>query len=156
MIRLMSQWDAETQRLPSAHVQNISPYVNPAHVLAPPRAWLEALVRGRMSWPFFRLRYKSLLRSRYRAEPERFHALLEASADGAELVLTCHCLSDHCHRELAAEFLERVRAQRQPAPARPRPARRLPPAREWAHSPSPGLVLATLIEHPHTVHAAHP
>ena len=151
MLRVMSQRDAERSAVPAAAVQSISPYVNPAHVLAPPRRWLEQLVSGEISWSFFRLRYKSLLRSRYAAEPERFHALLDAAAGGPALVLTCHCLSDRCHRELALEFLERVRVQR-PAAA----ARRLPPAQEWAHSPKPGLVLATLIEHPQPAHAPHP
>ena len=156
MIHAMSQREAEQSRLPAAHVHDISPYVNPAHVLAPPRRWLEALVSGEYSWQFFRLRYKSLLRARYGAEPERFHALLDASAEGQALVLTCHCLTERCHRELAREFLERLRARRPLAAARPRPAKRIPPAREWAHGPHPGLVLATLIEHPHTAQAAHP
>jgi len=156
MIRVMSQRDAERSAVPAALVQNISPYVNPAHVLAPPRRWLEALVSGEYSWQFFRLRYKSLLRTRFAAEPERFHALLDASAAGQELVLTCHCATERCHRGLAHEVLERLRAQR-PLPAlKPRPARRMPPAREWAHTPSPGLVLATLIEHPQSAHAAQP
>jgi Active DUF488-N3 subclade len=161
MLHTMSQRDAERSTLPRAQVQNVSPYQNPAHVLAPPRHWLEALGSGEYSWPFFRLRYKSLLRSRYSAEPERFHALLDASAGNSDLVLTCHCLTERCHRELAREFLERVRAQRPlPAPERPRatePAvRRVPPARNWAHGAHPGLVLSTLIEHPHATHAAHP
>lgn len=157
MIHLMSQREAEQSGVPSARVQNVSPYVNPAHVLAPPRQWLEALVEGTYSWPFFRLRYKSLLRNRFQAEPERFHALLDASEGGRELVLTCHCLSDHCHRELAREFLEHLRGQRARRMARqaaPRPRRRLPPARDWAHKPHPGLVLATLIEHPQAVPGA--
>ncbi|HKJ91674.1 MAG TPA: hypothetical protein VJ957_00845 [Longimicrobiales bacterium] len=153
---MMSQRDADRRALPARHVQSVSPYVNPAHVLAPPRRWLEALVNGEFSWPFFRLRYKNLLRKRYAAEPERFHALLDASTGQEDLVLTCHCVTDLCHRELAREFLERVRTQRPAAPARPQPTRRIPPAREWAHSPNPGMVLATLIEHPHTAHAAHP
>jgi len=156
MLRVMSQRDAERSAVPAAAVQSVSPYVNPAHVLAPPRRWLEQLVSGEISWPFFRLRYKSLLRSRYLAEPERFHALLDAAAGGPELVLTCHCVGERCHRTLALEFLERVR-ERQPA-AKPqrRPARRVPPAKEWSHSAHPGLVLATLIEHPQATHAAHP
>ena len=157
MIHTMSQRDAERSQFPAARVQDVSPYVNPAHVLAPPRRWLEALVSGEYSWPFFRLRYKNLLRARDAAEPERFHALLDASGGTQELVLTCHCLTERCHRELAREFLERVRAQRPlVAAARSRPAKRIPPAREWAHGPHPGLVLATLIEHPHTAPAAHP
>jgi Active DUF488-N3 subclade len=156
MLHVMSQREADRNGVPATRAASISPYVNPAHVLAPPRRWLEALASGEYSWPFFRLRYKNLLRTRYAAEPERFHALLDASTGTDELVLTCHCATDRCHRELAREFLERLRALR-PTPApRPQPARRLPPAREWAHSPSPGMVLATLIEHPHATHAAHP
>jgi Active DUF488-N3 subclade len=155
---VMSQRDAERSAVPAALVNNISPYVNPAHVLAPPRRWLEALVSGAYSWQFVRLRYKSLLRTRHAAEPERFHALLDASEAGQELVMTCHCATERCHRVLAREFLERLRSERpQPASkpaARPQPARRMPPAREWAHSPSPNLVLATLIEHPHGAQAA--
>ena len=161
MIHLMSQRDAEQGGRPAGRVQNVSPYVNPAHVLAPPRHWLEALVNGSYSWSFFRLRYKSLLRSRYQAEPQRFNALLEASSGTRELVLTCHCMSDHCHRELARDFLEHLRSQRKAlaqseAPAAgATPRRRIPPAREWAHTPHPGMVLATLIEHPQAVPGAH-
>ena len=156
MIHLMSQRDAEQSRVSAAQVHNVSPYVNPAHVLAPPRAWLEALVNGQYSWPFFRLRFKTLLRNRYRAEPGRFQTLLDASAGERELVLACHCLSDHCHRELAREFLEHLRAQRAPGSATTgpnHPRRRLPPARAWAGAPHPGLVLASLIEHPQAVPA---
>jgi uncharacterized protein YeaO (DUF488 family) len=156
MIQAMSQREAERSGLPQGRVQSVSPYVNPAHVLAPPRRWLEALAQGEYSWQFFRLRYKNLLRQRYTAEPERFHALLDAAAAGQDLVLTCHCLTERCHRALAQEFLERVRAQRPVPVNRPQPPRRMPPAREWAHGPHPGMVLATLIEHPHAAHSAHP
>jgi hypothetical protein len=170
MIHLMSQRDADLQRLPEGHqnaqVHSVSPYLNPAHVLAPPRRWLEAVASGAWAWEFFRLRYKSLLRSRFQAEPERFHALLEVSDGAKTLVLTCHCLGDRCHRELAREFLERLRVlrlQRAPARTQPRAARpaprRLPPAREWSHEPSPHRVLATLIESPvatRTAQAARP
>jgi len=111
MIRLMSKTEAETEGLHTARVQCISPYLNPAHVLSPPRGWLEHLIQGELGWHVFRLRYKSLLRKRYQADPERFHRLLAASEGDKELVLTCHCLTDHCHREIAAEFLERLREQ---------------------------------------------
>lgn len=154
MLHALSQREADRRGLQGARVVSVSPYVNPAHILAPPRRWLEALVSGEYSWPLFRLRYKNLLRTRYRAEPERFHALLDASVGESEVVLTCHCMTERCHRELALEFLQRLRVQR-PLPSTPaKPARRRPPAREWSHSPSPGVVLATLIEHPHPVHAA--
>jgi Active DUF488-N3 subclade len=154
MIRLMSQREADHEGLPPTLVQSVSPYVNPAHVLAPPRRWLEALVNGSYSWEFFRLRYKNLLRTRYTAEPERFHALLDLSTGGHELVLTCHCLTERCHRGLARDFLERLREQRPLPVPRLQPARRLPPAREWAHAPSPTLVLATLVEHPLSAQAS--
>jgi hypothetical protein len=155
MIRLMSHKEAERGELPASRVHDISPYRNPAHVLAPPRRWLEAVVSGEYSWPFFRLRYKNLLRQRYAADPERFHALLDASVGGRELALSCHCVTERCHRTLAAEFLEHLRTQRPIAQPAVQPTRRLPPAREWAHSPSPGLVLATLIEPPPGAHGAH-
>ncbi len=95
----------------AAHVQCISPYLNPAHVLSPPRAWLEALLDGSISWEFFRLRYKSLLRSRFKADAEPFFALLDESGPGRELVLTCHCLAGACHVEVAREFLDKLREQ---------------------------------------------
>ncbi len=159
MIQLLSQNEAERRKLSGARVQCISPYLNPAHVLAPPRHWLEALVNGAFSWDFFRLRYKNLLRRRYRAEPRRFQALLEASVGGRELYLTCHCLGGNCHGELAREFLESVREQhphraareagRSAAPGQVavRPVA-VPPSREWARSGHPGLALAALIEDP--------
>lgn len=95
----------------SAHVQCISPYLNPAHVLAPPRAWLESILDGSISWEFFRLRYKNLLRTRFRDDPEPFFALLDGSGHGHDLVLTCHCLAGPCHAEVARDFLDRLREQ---------------------------------------------
>ncbi len=93
------------------HTECISPYVNPGHVLAAPRHWLEAVVKGEYTWQFFRLRYKHLLRSRFQENPEPFFALLEASDGENELVLTCHCLAGPCHAEVAVDFLERLRDQ---------------------------------------------
>ena len=95
----------------SAHVQCISPYLNPAHILAPPRAWLESVLDGTISWEFFRLRYKNLLRTRCKEDPEAFFNLLDESAGENELVLTCHCLAGPCHTEVARDFLERLREQ---------------------------------------------
>jgi hypothetical protein len=90
----------------------ISPYLNPAHILAPPRAWVDAVSDGSISWEFFRLRYKNLLRARLRDDPEPFFALLEeAGHSGRELTLTCHCLTGPCHAEVAWEFLDRLREQ---------------------------------------------
>ncbi|MFI5400557.1 MAG: hypothetical protein ACHQZQ_05855 [SAR324 cluster bacterium] len=94
-----------------ACVQCISPYLNPAHVLAPPRAWLESVLDGSISWEFFRLRYKNLLRTRFKDDPEPFFALLEESGAGHELLLTCHCLAGPCHAEVARDFLEKLREQ---------------------------------------------
>ncbi|HUJ75476.1 MAG TPA: hypothetical protein VL359_11485 [bacterium] len=111
MIQREAQSQAEARRLAPGTVQCISPYLNPAHVLAPPRDWLEALVRGEFSWEFFRLRYKDLLRKRMREHPEPFFALLDASAGDQTLVLTCHCLSGPCHTEVAQDFLEKLRDQ---------------------------------------------
>ncbi len=154
MIQTLSQTEADHSGLPPSRVQCISPYVNPAHVLSPPRHWLEALLNGRYSWPFFRLRYKHLLRSRFKAEPERFFTLLTASEAGGALHLTCHCLTEHCHRELAREFLEHLRANRPAVGAPRRTAKRPPPPR--AHAPRQGMVLATLIEHPLPAHSRQP
>lgn len=109
MIELMSHTEADRRRVDPREIHCISPYLNPAHVLAPPRHWLEALVQEAFSWHFFRLRYKNLLRSRYQADPERFATLLRDSEGPRRLVLTCHCLTAHCHREVAREFLERLR-----------------------------------------------
>ena len=147
MIRLMSQLEAERNDLPPASVQCISPFLNPAHVLAPPRHWLDLLVSGQYSWAFFRLRYKSLLKTRFEENPERFESLLDASEGKLSLILTCHCLSDHCHRGLAREFLEQLRLERSKA-ARHTARNEIPPAREWAHRPDRGLVLSALIESP--------
>lgn len=153
MIALLSQREADRLEVPATQVRCISPYVNPAHVLAPPRHWLEALVNGEYSWPFFRLRYKALLRERYRAEPERFHALLDASEGERALYLTCHCMTDQCHRQLAAAFLERVRRRRPAVARRPEPPRRAEGAarasERSARRPHVGHILSTLIEHPH-------
>lgn len=95
----------------AARVQCISPYLNPAHVLAPPRAWLEAVMDGSISWEFFRLRYKNLLRTRFKEDADPFFALLDESGPGRELVLTCHCLAGPCHVEVARDFLDKLRAQ---------------------------------------------
>ena len=111
MIDLMSQREAERRGIDPREIQNISPYVNPAHVLAPPRHWLEGLVRESCGWHLFRLRYKNLLRSRYQADPAAFDALLQASEGGRNLVLTCHCLTTQCHRGIAREFLDKLRSR---------------------------------------------
>jgi len=111
MLHQLSQTQADQAELAAGQVQNISPYHNPGHVLAPPRQWLEALLRGDYSWHFFRLRYKNLLRRRFREESGRFFSLLEASEHERPIYLTCHCLTGHCHREIAAEFLENLRRQ---------------------------------------------
>jgi hypothetical protein len=94
-----------------ASVQCISPYLNPAHVLAPPRAWLESVLEGRTSWQFFRVRYKDLLRHRFQKDPDSFFALLDEAQHGRKLVLTCHCLAGPCHTEVANDFLNRLRDQ---------------------------------------------
>lgn len=111
MIHLLSQTEAEKRRLAAGSVHNISPYINPAHFLAPPRGWLEALLEGEFGWHFLRLRYKNLLRNRFREEPERFFALLDGSEGQKPLYLTCHCLSGACHGEIARDFLEILRTQ---------------------------------------------
>jgi hypothetical protein len=108
---MLSQAEADRRRLSPGSAHNISPYLNPAHFLAPPRRWLEALLQGEYGWHFFRLRYKNLLRNRFREEPERFFGLLDASQGDKPLYLTCHCLSGACHGEIAREFLEILRAQ---------------------------------------------
>jgi uncharacterized protein YeaO (DUF488 family) len=133
MIELMSDNEAERRGLDPREVQCISPYLNPAHVLAPPRQWLESLVQEEYSWHFFRLRYKNLLRGRYQADPLRFAALLRDSEGPRRLVLTCHCLTAHCHREVAREFLERLRERICD------PAAHLPPAWEarWRQPQAP-------------------
>lgn len=150
MIQVISQKQADRTPPPALHLHCISPYLNPAHVLAPPRHWVEALAKGEFSWAFFRFRYKSLLRKRFNADPERFNALLDASEGSAPLILSCHCEAAPCHRYLARAFLEHLREQRpslEPAPAlRPK---QVPPARNWAHRGNPGVELALLIEHPH-------
>lgn len=147
MIHLMTEKEARHSGLPPSRVHCISPYLNPAHVLSPPRHWLEALHSGKYSWPFFRLRYKNLLRQRFKAEPARFFAMLDLSEGTAVLALTCHCQSGLCHRQLAREFLEHVRGQR-PVTQPPLTAPAMPPARQWAHRQQPGVELALLIEHP--------
>lgn len=111
MIELIPQTVADREGLNPALVQSISPYLNPAHVLSPPRDWLEALVHGETSWPFFRLRYKDMLRKRFLDEPARFYNLLQASQGSRKMYLACHCLTSHCHREIAREFLEHVREE---------------------------------------------
>lgn len=111
MINLISQTDADKRGVHPGLVQNISPYLNPAHTLAPPRGWIEALLRGDYSWHFFRLRYKNMLRQRFRADPERFFSILDASAGDRPLYLACHCLVGPCHREIAEDFLEKLRQQ---------------------------------------------
>ena len=111
MLHQISQTQADRDHLPPSEIQNISPYHNPGHVLAPPRQWLEGLLRSEFPWHFFRLRYKNLLRRRFREEPARFFSLLEASEHDHEMYLTCHCLAGHCHREIAAEFMETLRRQ---------------------------------------------
>lgn len=148
MIQLMSQLEAEQSKLPPSSVQCISPFLNPAHVLAPPRHWLDLLVSGQYSWAFFRLRYKNLLKKRREDDPDRFESLLDVSEGKLDLILTCHCLSDHCHRSLAREFLEQVRHERTKIAKRNAVAHQPPPARDWAHRPDRGLVLSALIESP--------
>ncbi|MCH8075538.1 MAG: hypothetical protein IIC13_06690 [SAR324 cluster bacterium] len=161
MIQLKSQKEAQRRGLPSAQVQSISPYLNPAHVLSPPRYWLEALEQGEFNWPFFRWRYKTMLRKRFRDEPSRFHAILSASEGNAPLTLTCHCLGQHgqgqrCHAPLAREFLENLREQIQaePLPKHQRP-RRIAPAGEVSLRRQPGVEVAMLIEHPNQASPVH-
>ncbi|MEE8395491.1 MAG: hypothetical protein V3S29_05500 [bacterium] len=129
MIHLLSQKQADRAGIRPGLVHSISPYLNPAHALTPPRDWLEALLRGKYTWNLFRLRYKNLLRNRYRQDAEPFHALLDASGAEQDLYLTCHCLAGHCHRDLAAEFLENLRVQE--------PYRRQVMARSAAMAPAP-------------------
>jgi hypothetical protein len=111
MIIIRPQALVDREPAGSASVQCASPYLNPTHVLSPPRHWLEALVDSGMSWEFFRLRYKALLRSRFREDPEAFFSLLDASRAERMLVLTCHCLAEPCHVEVAREFLDWLRAR---------------------------------------------
>jgi hypothetical protein len=107
---IVLEWNAKDQCSYQGHpVQCISPYLNPAHVLAPPRDWLEAVVQGGFTWEFFRLRYKDLLRRRFREFPEPFFSLLDASAGDQILALTCHCLAGPCHAEVAKDFLDKLR-----------------------------------------------
>ena len=82
------------------------------HALSPRRSWIEALLREEYSWHFFRWRYKNMLRLRFRSEPERFFSILDASAGERPLYLACHCLAEPCHREIAMDFLEKLRQQR--------------------------------------------
>ncbi|MEE8435415.1 MAG: hypothetical protein V3S64_11565 [bacterium] len=161
MIQLKSPKEAERSGLPSSQVQSISPYLNPAHVLSPPRYWLEALLKRKHNWPFFRWRYKTMLRKRFRDEPSRFHAILSASEGNTPLTLTCHCLGQHgqgqtCHAPLAREFLENLRKQLQaePLPKHESP-RRIPPARELSQRRQPGVEVAMLIEHPNQASPVH-
>ena len=161
MIQLKSQKEAERRGLPPSQVQSISPYLNPAHVLSPPRYWLEALEKGEYNWPFFRWRYKTMLRKRFRDEPSRFQAILIASEGKTPLTLTCHCQGKFsqghsCHAALAREFLENLREQLQPEPS-PEPGRpgREPPAREWSRRPQSGVQVAMLIEHPNQAPPVH-
>lgn len=109
MIRIAPQAAVAQEAAAGACVECASPYLNPAHVLSPPRHWLEALVDGGMTWEFFRLRYKALLRTRFREHADAFYALLEASEGDKALVLTCHCLAGPCHLEVAHEFLDWLR-----------------------------------------------
>jgi len=112
MIHLLSHNQAEKDQINPGLVHSISPYLNPGHVLSPPRSWLEALLDGSYSWHFFRLRYKNLLRNRFRQDPETFFRLLDASAGDKPLYLTCHCLAGPCHSEIASEFMEILRWQK--------------------------------------------
>ena len=162
MIKLKSQKDAEQSGLPSFQVQSISPYLNPAHVLSPPRYWLEALKKGEYNWPFFRWRYKTMLRKRFRHEPSRFHAILSASEGNTPLTLTCHCQGkssqgQSCHAALARDFLENLRKQLRLEPSlKPGPPGRITPAREWSHRRQSGVEVAMLIEHPNQASPVHP
>lgn len=136
MIYLVSQTAADKEGIHPGRVQNISPYLNPAHVLAPPRGWIEALLRGEYSWHFFRLRYKNMLRLRFRGDPERFFSILDASADDRPLYLACHCLAGPCHRDVAADFLEKLRLQE---PYRNRQALRAAAFAAHAHPAFPAV-----------------
>lgn len=161
MIQLKSQKEAERSGLPPSRVQSISPYLNPAHVLSPPRYWLEALEKGEYNLPFFRWRYKTMLRKRFRDEPSRFHAILSASEGNTPFILTCHCLGQHsrgqiCHAPLAREFLENLREQlpTEPPPKHESP-RRNPPAREISPRRQSGVEVGMLIEHPNQAAPVH-
>lgn len=161
MIQLKSQKEAERRGLPPSSVQSISPYLNPAHVLSPPRYWLEALEKGEYNLPFFRWRYKTMLRKRFRDEPSRFHAILSASEGNTPLTLTCHCLGQHgqgqaCHAPLAREFLENLRKQLQPESlTAPESPRKVPPVGEPRQRRQSGVHVAMLIEHPNQASPVH-
>ncbi|MDH4122121.1 MAG: hypothetical protein OEV94_10490 [Deltaproteobacteria bacterium] len=110
MIELIPQTQADREGLNPMLVQSVSPYLNPAHVLSPPRDWLEAMVQGDIPWPLFRLRYKNMLWKRFRRDPAPFYRILEASEGHRKLYLSCHCLTSVCHREIARDFLTLLRA----------------------------------------------
>lgn len=111
MIKPITPQDAKTASMMAGQIQSVSPYQNPAHILSPPRDWLEAFQKGEISWSFFRFRYKSLLQKRFREDPQRIFFLLDSSNGSRSLFLSCHCQAGPCHREIAAEFLERMRSR---------------------------------------------
>ena len=121
----------------------------------------QALEKGEYNWPFFRWRYKTMLRKRFRDEPSRFHAILSASKGNTPLTLTCHCPGQYCqgqtcHASLAREFLENLREQ---LPAEPHPQHESPrsisPAREVSPRRQPRVEVAMLIEHPNQASPVH-
>jgi len=111
MIELLTVKQASAPSVRPEAVQHISPYINPGHFLCPPQSWVEALISEKYSWQFFRLRYKNLLRKRFREEPERFFKLLEASEGEQVMYLASHTLAPPSHVEVARDFLEHLRQQ---------------------------------------------
>ncbi|MDH5751853.1 MAG: hypothetical protein OEZ59_05485 [Deltaproteobacteria bacterium] len=152
MLNHLSQREADLLEIPAVNIQSVSPYVNPGHVLAPPRHWLESLAEGEYSWAFFSLRYKTMLRDRFRDTPERFMPLLETAAGEEPLYLTCHCMAGHCHAELAVEFLGQLRGTLENNRLRTRQRKvrrgRTGPGGRSRNVPPRQLILSSLIEHP--------
>jgi len=124
-------------------VHNVNPHSNPAHILAPPRHWLDSLSQGAWGWAFFRLRYKNLLRQRVQADPGRFRDLLDSADKQGGMQLECACGSAQCHAPLADEFLQGLREK---GTLTLRKQVRRDAGSQWREGLKTRMVLATLTE----------
>lgn len=73
-------------------------------IFAPSKKMVWDFKNKKISWEEYTDRYLRLMRERYRANAETFHAVLAHP----KVVLKCYCATQECHRYLLADLLLKV------------------------------------------------